>query len=127
MLRRTRQRQAVQDVFAKAEGPLGPHEVVAAARNAASNLGIATVYRTIRELLNAGWLVSVATPNGTRFDLAAHQPHHYFYCSVCAKTFHVEGCVGSFDHLIPPGFVANEHQLTIIGTCGACALQGGGS
>jgi Fur family ferric uptake transcriptional regulator len=103
--RKTRQKQAIQAVFADAAGPLGPHGVATAAREAVPGLGIATVYRSIKELVTTGWLVSVATPAGARFEVAAGEHHHHFFCNVCTRTFDLDGCVGGFDQLVPAGFL----------------------
>ena len=121
MQRKTRQRRAVEDVFAMAEDPLGPHEVANAAREAVPTLGIAILYRSIKELVEAGWLVPVATPDGARFETAAREHHHHFFCGTCAKTFDIGGCVGGFDRLVPTGFLPEQHELTISGKCKACA------
>jgi len=123
MQRNTRQKQAVQAVFAAAEEPLGPQEVAAAAREAVPGLGIATVYRSIKQLVEAGRLVSVATPAGARFELASREHHHRFFCDACTRTFDIDGCVGDFDRLVPAGFLAERHELTITGKCKACACR----
>jgi Fur family transcriptional regulator, ferric uptake regulator len=123
MQKKTRQKQAVQSVFAAAAGPLGPQEIAAAARESVPGLGIATVYRCIKELMEVGWLVSVLTPVGTRFESAGKEHHHHFFCSECTRTFDIGGCVGGFDQFVPAGFLAEGHELTISGKCESCARR----
>ena len=60
--RQTRQRAALRKAFETAARPLTPQEALAFARQTAGHMGLATVYRNIRALLDEGWL---ATPKGT--------------------------------------------------------------
>lgn len=119
--RNTRQKQAVQDAFVSAARPLSPQEVAALAQEAVPSLGIATAYRTIKDLVESGWLVPVATPAGNRFELADIEHHHHFYCRMCSRTFDIPGCVDAVEQKSPRGFVAEGHEVTITGKCNLCA------
>lgn len=119
--RNTRQKQAVQDAFASSGRPLSPQEVVDLAKEAVPTLGIATAYRAIRDLVESGWLVPVATPAGNRFELADIAHHHHFYCRGCARTFDIQGCIADVERIAPRGFVPDGHDLTITGKCNLCA------
>jgi Fur family ferric uptake transcriptional regulator len=121
--RKTRQKQAVQEAFASAGRPLSPQEVASLAQETVPSLGIATAYRAIKELVDARWLISVATPAGTRFELADLKHHHHFFCRDCSQTYDIEGCVGDVEQFIPQGFVAEGHELTITGQCKACKVR----
>jgi Fur family ferric uptake transcriptional regulator len=123
MQRKTRQQEAIKAAFSSAGRPLSPHEATTLAQSAVASLGIATVYRAIKDLVEARWLVPVATPTGTRFELASMDHHHHFFCRTCAKCFDIEACVGSLERLVPAGFVAEGHELTILGRCDACAAH----
>jgi Fur family transcriptional regulator, ferric uptake regulator len=119
--RQTRQKQAVQDVFATAGRPLSPQEVVTLAQVAVPSLGIATAYRTIKDLVESGWLVSVATAVGTRFERADIRHHHHFFCRMCSRTFDIPGCAEDIERMSPSGFVPEGHDVTITGKCDLCA------
>jgi Fur family ferric uptake transcriptional regulator len=54
MERNTRQRSAIRDAIAVADRPLLPQEVLDAAQPASPGLGIATVYRNLKALLDEG-------------------------------------------------------------------------
>lgn len=117
----TRQKQAVQDAFASAGRPLSPQEVVTLAQAAVPSLGIATAYRTIKDLVESGWLVPIATPVGSRFELAEIEHHHHFFCRMCSRTFDIPGCVDNLETITPRGFVPDGHDVTITGKCNLCA------
>ena len=54
MERNTRQRSAIRDSIARADRPLLPQEVLEAARQDVPGLGIATVYRNLKALVEEG-------------------------------------------------------------------------
>ena len=54
MERNTRQRSAIRDAIAQAQRPLLPQEVLEAARTEVPGLGIATVYRNLKALVEEG-------------------------------------------------------------------------
>jgi Fur family transcriptional regulator, ferric uptake regulator len=119
--RMTRQKQAVRDAFVSAGRPLSPQEVVTLAQAAVPSLGIATAYRTIKDLVESGWLVSIATPAGSRFELAEIEHHHHFFCRMCFRTFDIPGCIDDLETISPRGFVPDGHEVTITGKCKLCA------
>jgi Fur family ferric uptake transcriptional regulator len=121
MKRKTRQRDAIREVFTSAGRPLSPQEVAAAAQRLLPTLGIATVYRALKQLLDEGWLVPLNIAGGTRYELAEPSHHHHFHCRDCDKTFNVAGCAGNVQKLAPSGFVIASHELTLSGTCRWCA------
>ncbi len=88
MERSTRQRQAIQDAIAAAQRPLLPQEVFEAAQGAVPGLGIATVYRNLKALVEEGALHAVTLPaENPRYELAGHQHHHHFQCTQCQRVF----------------------------------------
>ena len=121
MKRNTRQREVLREVFTSAGRPLSPQEVAVLAQVAIPSLGIATVYRALKEFVEEGWLVAVGVAGGTRYELADIGHHHHFYCRDCDKTFDIAGCRGNLRGLVPKGFVIASHELTINGTCRSCA------
>jgi Fur family transcriptional regulator, ferric uptake regulator len=119
--RDTRQRRAVRQVFETAERPLGPHEVLALAGEEVPGLGIATVYRAIRALVDQGWLQAVRFPGETpRYERAGKHHHHHFHCRRCDGVYDVAGCPPDVTRLAPPGFVLEQHEIVLRGVCSAC-------
>lgn len=121
MERRTRQRDAIRQVFEDAARPLGPNEVLEAGRSHVKGLGIATVYRTIASLIEADWLTPVELPGEPpRYEVAGQAHHHHFRCRECARVYEILGCPGTLEHLAPPGFTIERHEVVLYGLCTAC-------
>lgn len=119
--RRTRQRAALREVFAAAEGPLSAREAHRRASRRGAPIGIATAYRAVARWVASGWLVPVEVPGGTtRYERSDLAHHHHFHCDRCEQVFDVVGCAKGLGRLVPPGFRARSHQITIHGLCREC-------
>lgn len=122
MNRKTRQREAIRNVFAKARRPLGPQEILSLAQDDVPGLGIATVYRTVKGLVEEGWLAPIDIPGQpTCYEAADLEHHHHFHCRGCGKVYDVAGCPGGNVLSIgPPGFKVEAHEVILYGRCTAC-------
>ena len=121
MERNTRQRDAIRHVIETTPRPLGPFEILEAARARVSGLGVATVYRTINALVDSGWLAVVELPGeAPRYERAGAAHHHHFRCRQCARVFEIMGCPGDLRDLAPPGFQLERHDVTLYGRCAVC-------
>lgn len=122
MERNTRQRTAIRDAIAGASRPLLPQEVLDAAQSQVPGLGIATVYRNLKAMVDEGELQPVTLPGeNPRFELVGHGHHHHFQCRQCARVFDVHACPGDLQRLAPAGFTVDGHDLTLYGRCSDCA------
>lgn len=127
MERTTRQRDAIRQALVQAGRPLLPTEILAAAQAEVPALGIATVYRNLKQLAEAGEIQSVELPGeAPRFEPGGHHHHHHFSCTVCHRVFDVHACPGDMQKLAPPGFAVERHELTLYGRCGECAAPRSG-
>lgn len=114
--RDTRQRTAILRAFAEAQRPLGPKEVLERASREVPRLGIATVYRTIKSLLEEHSLQTVEIPGGTaRYQLP--QPHrtHLFICEATDRVYAISPDLSGLPLQLPPGFSLREAQLICYG------------
>jgi len=128
MERNTRQRIAIRNVIAQAGRPLLPQELLSAAQQAVPGLGITTVYRNLKALVDEGELQAVNLPGeNPRFELAGHQHHHHFQCRQCERVFDVHACPGDMSGLAPQGFTVENHDLTLYGRCKDCAAPAPGT
>lgn len=123
--RRTRPRQAVTNAFREAARPLTPEEACALARRRHRALGIATVYRTIKNLTGAGLLTPVRVPGQpARYEWVRKDHHHHFHCQSCNRVYPIAGCPRGIQALTPRGFVVRHHEVTLYGYCPDCRPKG---
>ncbi|MBK7594415.1 MAG: transcriptional repressor [Gemmatimonadetes bacterium] len=121
MERNTRQRGAIRRAFQRADRPLSTAEVLELARAEVGRLGIATIYRNIRAMLDEGWLVTVELPGEVpRYELHGKAHHHHFHCRRCDRVFEVPGCVGTLQAIVPDGFTLESHEIVLYGKCPEC-------
>ena len=74
--RSTRQRKAIEDALRGAERPMTPEELLELAKARVPQLGIATVYRAIKDLRDTGEVVAVEVPGHPTCYETAHRGHH---------------------------------------------------
>lgn len=119
--RSTRQRRAIRGAFTVADRPLNPNEVLDLAAEQHKGIGIATVYRNIKALVEEGWLTPVELPGEPpRYEVAGKEHHHHFHCKRCGKVFELKGCLPDFKQLAPPGFRVTGHEVLLYGDCKTC-------
>ena len=124
MKRNTTQRQAILRIFQEAQGPLSAEEIHKEALELKPNLGIATVYRNLKELVHSKEVSEVYLPEqNTRFELARDDHHHHFFCEACHNVYDIKAAcpVAALDGAtLPSGFNVTHHRLTLYGLCSGC-------
>lgn len=122
MRRNTRQREAIRAAIESAGRPLAPREVLESAGRSIPGLGLATVYRNLKELTASGWLVRVEVAGeAARYERAGMDHHHHYHCCGCDRVFDVPGCpAGRVGELVPDGFSVETHELVLHGRCADC-------
>ena len=119
--RNTDQRRTIRDVFSEANRPLSTEEVLTAAQASQPHLGVATVYRTIKLLLEDNWLTTVKLPGQPpRYEMAGKPHHHHFCCNYCGRVFEVPGSDAGLAAIVPDGFKLEGHALVLYGQCAPC-------
>lgn len=122
MKRDTKQRQAIRRALDDAGRPLGPHEVLEAAQVHRPGLGIATVYRTLKAMVEEGTLAQVELPGEPpRYEVNGKLHHHHFHCRACDRVYELEGCPEGLRSLTPAGFSLESHEVVLYGRCAACS------
>ena len=122
--RNTRQKQAIREAFERNDRPLSTDEVHREAERHSQGLGMATVYRSIKSLLDDGWLAVVEVPGRSPlYEVSGKGHHHHFSCSACERVYELEGCA-TVNAKLPRGFKTTGHDVTFYGTCAQCAGRG---
>ena len=105
MERSTRQRSAIRQVIDEARRPLSPPEVLELAQQQVAAMGMATVYRNLKLLVDEGAVQMVTLPGDSpRYESAGHAHHHHFQCEACGRVFDVHACPGDLSSMAPAGF-----------------------
>lgn len=121
-LRQTAQRQALKSVLVESDRPLSAAEILMRARRFVAGLGMATIYRNLRRLVDERWLTVVDIPGAPRrYEVAGRCHHHHFYCESCDRVFEVPRRVRGIDAVAPSGFHLVRHEVVLYGRCRDCA------
>ena len=122
--RPTRQRAAVEAVLADTDDFLSAQDLHARLRTQGQSVGLATVYRTLKEFVDAGLLNCFQLDGRTVYEHDYGYPQHdHLYCTQCRKLIEFQsdalaeliGRVGA-EH----GFRVNDHRLIVNGICAEC-------
>jgi Fur family transcriptional regulator, ferric uptake regulator len=119
--RDTQQRRAIRSAIARTGRPMSPREVLDTALPHSPGLGIATVYRTLKNGVDAGWLTAVELPGeAPRYEPTGKSHHHHFHCRSCDRVYEIEGCPDGLRSLTPAGFSLEAHEVVLYGLCAEC-------
>ena len=119
--RSTAQQRIIRQVLAQAGCPLNPAEIHERAGKTMPRVGIATIYRALKRLLESGEIVQVDIPGeAPRYEHGAQAHHHHFKCNKCQQVYDVQGCAPGLEALLPESFSLTSHEITLFGHCARC-------
>lgn len=122
--RLTPQRRAIAEALTGAHVHLTAEEIHARAAVLLPEVGRATVYNTLHELVGLGEVREVTLGAGpTRYDPAASLPHHHLVCAKCGATRDVYPENVDKLKLSPrdtTDFTATHAEIVFWGVCRAC-------
>ena len=122
MGRLTKQKEAIRTVLNEENHPLLPDEIHSIALQTVPSLGIATVYRSLKNLKEEGYLCCVEIPGQPpRYERSNKAHHHHFHCQECHSVYDLESCVDGIMKLAPIGFKVTHHEIILHGLCKSCA------
>jgi len=130
-LKSTQQREAIVDAFLESSGHINLEDLLAAARTRNPGVGLATVYRTIKLLEEAGLADAHQFGVGqTLYEVAVHRDHHdHLICKECGfiVEFENEELEALQDRIAEGmGFRIVDHKHEIFGLCAkARGIPGG--
>ena len=120
----TRQQAAVAQLLEHTEDFTSAQTVHARLREAGEGVGLATVYRTLQSMVEAGTVDVLRTDDGEAvYRACSTHHHHHLVCRQCGRTVEVAGpTVESWADQVAAehGFSGVTHTLEIFGTCAHC-------
>ena len=118
---RTRQKKAVWQVLQEAERPLTALEISDLAAQSVQGIGLATIYRTLKQLQDDGQIRCIEVPGAApHYEKSALGHHHFFLCEHCRHLFQLEGCLRGLSNLLPAGYQMRRHEIVLYGSCPNC-------
>jgi len=122
--RPTRQRLAVAEVLETFADFRSAQEIHDLLDKRGTAVGLATVYRTLQKLADAGEVDMLRTEDGEAiYRRCSDSHHHHLVCRSCGATIEVEGpAVERWTRAIAAehGYSDVSHALEIFGTCPDC-------
>ena len=121
----TPQRHAILKVIATSSDHLTPEAIYEKARLINSNIGLATVYRTLDLLSKQHLVCRVHTPDGYRSYMMRRptEHHHHLVCSQCGRVIDFTECsLADLEQRLSreTKFDINGHLLEFYGLCPDC-------
>ena len=121
----TAQRAIILETISHLGGHLSAQQVYQDARTRLPGLNLATVYRTVESLQEAGLIDSFSTSlEPLQFSLRdPDQPHAHLVCRSCGEVLKVEGEeLQSLRRILQDvaDFEIDPHHLTLEGLCAGC-------
>lgn len=121
MVYATQQKLVLSRIIEKSEHPLTAQEILIEAQKELPNLGMATVYRALKQFQTDGQIRAVEIPGATpHYETSARHHHHFFLCQQCEKLFNLIGCVRGINALAPEQFHVRRHEIVLYGDCEDC-------
>jgi Fur family transcriptional regulator, ferric uptake regulator len=112
-----------------APGFLGAQAIYARMRSTGTPIGLATVYRILQALAEAGEVDVVRTGDGEALYRLCRstEHHHHLLCRRCGRAVELDAQVverWATSVAEEHGFTAVDHVVEIVGTCADCAATG---
>jgi Fur family ferric uptake transcriptional regulator len=122
--RNTWQKDAVKHALSEAIGFVSAQQLHLVLRNHGSTIGLATVYRALADLAEAGDADALQSKDGElHYRACTNAHHHHLICRDCGKTVEIEADrVESWADEVAKehGFAQPSHTIDIFGTCSDC-------
>lgn len=121
----TRQRAAVGALLERTDDFRSAQQLHESLRDSGDTIGLATVYRTLQALAEAGEVDVLRTPEGeAAYRSCSRGHHHHLVCRSCGYSveIHPEAMEKwASDIAEEHGFTDTGHELEIFGLCRACS------
>ena len=128
--RNTRQKELIAHVMSDLDSFETAQSIHERLTSRGERVGIATVYRNLQAMAEAGQVDTLRQGNETLYRVCADQDHHHhLVCRSCGRTVEFE-IPGLEDWVAAAarrnGFTAVTHTVEVFGLCPSCAAAQGG-
>jgi Fur family ferric uptake transcriptional regulator len=123
--RDTRQRRALREHLAGSDAFVNAQQIHDDLRANGEKVGLATVYRTLQAMVEAGEVDALRADDGeTLYRKCGPRHHHHLVCRSCGQTVELDG--PSVEHWVTKaaeenGFTDVKHVVELFGLCSDCS------
>lgn len=126
--RQTRQGSLVGELLARTDEFRSAQELHAELRQSGENVGLATVYRHLQDLVDRGEVDVLRLADGEAMyrRCATESHHHHLVCKTCAITVEVSGPqveAWAEQVAVEAGFTGVTHTVELFGHCRECSSK----
>ena len=127
-LKQTKQRKIILTILANQVGHTSAEDLYIKVRDQGSNIGFATIYRTLNLLLEGGFAIQEQFKDGRSvFELKRPGEHHdHLICLTCQKVIEFENHdieALQIDVAKNHKFILVSHTLNMFGYCQGCTSK----
>ena len=128
-LKFTRQREAILKALYEHDGHFSPEEIhhFVSEENDDLNIGIATIYRTLILLEDAGLAESISFgKDGKKYEIGLKKHHDHLICTACGTIIEFsDDVIEARQEAIAEKyhFQMTDHTMKIVGLCADCQPQ----
>lgn len=126
----THQRLAVWQALRSMHGHPSPEEVYARVKPRVPGISLATVYKNIHLLIEAGAFREVSLHHGSMRVETNAEPHHHLVCRKCRSISDIDAAhlaahlgFAADRRRLPGGFLAERFAVDVLGLCASCQKQ----
>jgi Fur family transcriptional regulator, ferric uptake regulator len=123
VLKPSRTRVAVLDELAREPNDATAQQLHRRLRSRRDKIGLATVYRALGAMSEAGVVDALSHGSETCYRLCGEGHHHHLVCERCHRVIELSGCPANpwIERAAgEAGFVATGHRLEVRGLCAGC-------
>lgn len=123
------QRAAIADVVPLMRGAFTAEELHRSVAERTPGIGLATIYRAIAAMQEAGTLATVGERDGSALlaVCARHDHHHHLVCTGCGGVVGIECPIeeATLNAAERGGHLVTSHQIVLYGLCNLCREREG--
>ena len=126
IVRQTRQKDAIRDVLNGCDEFISAQELHRKLEDRGEHIGLATVYRQLNALAEAGRADTVRLDGQQLFRLCGDDGHHHhLVCTNCGKTVEIDPPSEAWLRKVADGhgFTVESHTLEVFGLCSDCQKE----
>lgn len=129
LIRTTKQRTAILKALTEADDFMTAQQLHELLKADGESVGLATVYRNMQPLVDAGLVDVIVADNGEAIyrQCSTGDHHHHLVCRSCGKT--VEFAAPELEKMAHSvadqnGYTGIQHTMEIFGYCPECTVKG---